>query len=257
MSRSGWFPFLIGIGLGLAGGLYYAWIINPVEYTDTAPDSLRADFRADYLALIASAYASTDDLLRARTRLALFSELDPGTELAALAQQRLASGFSEVEAAALARLAADLTSPPRSPVSTPTGGPFTPATPVPSPLPSSTPRPSPTPGAPFTLASQEKVCDPLLSAPLIQVEVSDAAEGGVPGVEIIVVWDAGEDHFFTGLKPELGQGYADFTMSEGVNYTLRLADTAQLVTDLTTHPCEQPDGTPYLGSWLIQFHQSP
>jgi hypothetical protein len=96
-----------------------------------------------------------------------------------------------------------------------------------------------------------------LSAPLIQVEVSDAAEGGVAGVEIVVVWDAGQDHFFTGLKPELGQGYADFTMTEGVSYTLRLADSGQLVTDLSTHPCEQPDGIPYLGSWLIQFHQTP
>ena len=257
MSRSGWFPFLIGIGLGLAGGLYYAWIVNPVEYTDTAPDSLRADFRADYLALIASAYAGTEDLVRARTRLALFSELEPRTELAALAQQRLASGFGEVEAAALAQLAADLGSQPRTSSSTPTGRPSTPSTPIPSPRPSSTPRPSPTAGAPFTLASQEKVCNPLLSAPLIQVEVSDAAEGGVPGIEIIVVWDAGEDHFFTGLKPELGQGYADFTMTEGVSYTLRLADSGQLVTDLSTHPCEQPDGTPYLGTWLIQFHQSP
>jgi len=257
VSRSGWFPFLIGIGLGLAGGLYYAWIISPVEYTDTAPDSLRAEFRADYLALIASAYAGTDDLVRARARLALFSDLEPGTELAALAQQRLASGFGEVEAAALARLAAELANQPRSPVSTPTGGPATTSTPIPSPLPSSTPRPSPTAGAPFTLDSQEQVCNPLLSAPLIQVEVSDAAEGGVPGIEIIVVWDAGEDHFFTGLKPELGQGYADFTMTEGVSYTLRLADSGQLVTDLSTHPCEQPDGTPYPGSWLIEFSQSP
>jgi hypothetical protein len=251
---------LIGIGLGLAGGLYYAWLINPVEYTDTAPDSLRADFRSDYLALIASAYAATDDLVRARTRLALFSELEPRTELAALAQQRLAGGFGEfgeVEAAALAQLAADLANQPRSPVSTPTGGPSTPSTPIPTPLPSSTPRPTPTPGAPFTLASQQQVCNPLLSAPLIQVEVSDAAEGGVPGVEIVVVWDAGQDHFFTGLKPELGQGYADFTMTEGVSYTLRLADSGQLVTELSTHPCEQADGTPYLGSWLIQFHQAP
>ena len=258
MSRSGWFPFLIGIGLGLAGGLYYAWILNPVEYTDTAPDSLRADFRADYLALIASAYAGTEDLVRARARLALFSGLEAGTELAALAQQRLAGGFGEfgeVEAAALARLAADLASPPRSPGSTPTGRPPTPSTPIPSPQPSSTPRPTPTAGAPFTLASQEQVCNPLLSAPLIQVEVSDAAEGGVPGIEIIVVWDTGEDHFFTGLKPELGQGYADFTMTEGVSYTLRLADSGQLVTDLSTHECEDEEGLTYLGSWLLQFEQ--
>ena len=142
MSRSGWFPFLIGIGLGLAGGLYYAWLINPVEYTDTAPDSLRADFRSDYLALIASAYAATDDLVRARTRLALFSGFEPSTELAALAQQRLAGGFGEVEAAALAQLAADLANQPRSPASTATRAPSTASTPVRTPLPRSTPRPT-------------------------------------------------------------------------------------------------------------------
>jgi hypothetical protein len=257
VTRSGWFPVVIGIALGLAGGLYYAWIVNPVEYVDTAPNSLRADFKADYLALIASAYAGTNDLARARARLALFSELDPSTELAALAQQRLAAGFGEVEAAALARLAADLAGPTGGPAPTASPGASGSATPVPSPIPTWTPRPSPTPGAPFTLASQEQVCDSRLAEPLIQVEVTDAAGEGVPGVEIIVVWDAGEDHFFTGLKPELGPGYADFSMAEGVSYTLRLADSQQLLTDLSTHECEAQDGSLYLGSWLVRFHQSP
>lgn len=257
MSRPGWISFLIGIALGMAGGLYYSWILSPVEYVDTAPDSLRADFRADYLALIASAYASTGDLVRARTRLALFPELHPSSELAALAQQRLAAGLGQAEASALAQLAADLDRQPQSPASTATGLPSSPTTPTKRPSPSSTPRPTPTPGAPFSLASQKQVCDPRLSAPLIQVEVADAASGPVPGVEVIVVWDAGQDHFFTGLKPELGLGYGDFTMAEGVSYTLRLAKSAQLVTDLTTHPCEDEDGAIYLGSWLLVFRQSP
>ena len=50
---------LVAFALGLAGGLVYAWAINPVSYTDTSPASLRGDFRADYLTLIAVAYDAT------------------------------------------------------------------------------------------------------------------------------------------------------------------------------------------------------
>ncbi len=114
MSR--WIFLVLGFGIGLAGGLYYAWLVSPVEYVDTAPDSLRADFRADYLGLIASAYASSGDLVRTRTRLALFPDLEPSNELAALAQQRLAEGFAETEASALSLLASALSS---GPVRTP------------------------------------------------------------------------------------------------------------------------------------------
>ncbi|MCX6071293.1 MAG: hypothetical protein NTU91_10615, partial [Chloroflexi bacterium] len=57
-------PLLAALALGIAAGLYYAWGVNPVSYTDTSPASLREDFRADYLTLIASAYDATGDLPR-------------------------------------------------------------------------------------------------------------------------------------------------------------------------------------------------
>jgi hypothetical protein len=98
---------LAALALGITAGLYYAWGVNPVSYTDTSPGSLRDDFRADYLTLIASAYDATGDIQRARARVALFAYADPGPVLAALAQQRLAQGWPEGEARALARLAAD------------------------------------------------------------------------------------------------------------------------------------------------------
>jgi len=245
---------ILGFGIGLAGGLYYAWLISPVEYVETAPYSLRADFRGDYLALIASAYASGGDLLRARTRLALFPDLDSATELAALAQQRLAAGLADTEASALSQLASALSQGPiRTPVPTVSVSP----TPSNTPRPSPTRRPTATPGAAFLLTSREQICDPLLSEPLIQVVVLNAAQGSVPGQEVIVVWDTGQDHFFTGLKPELGLGYGDFAMTEGVTYTLQLADSLQPVTHLAAHECEGQGDEPYLGSWLIQFEQSP
>ena len=255
MSR--WIFLVLGFGIGLAGGLYYTWLLSPVEYVETAPDSLRSDFRADYLGLIASAYSSDGDLVRARTRLALFPDLEPATELAALAQQRLAAGLADTEANSLSQLASALS---RGPTRTPT--PTTQGVSV-SPTPSNTPRPSPTrrptvtPGAAFLLASREQICDPLLSNSLIQVVVLDAAQGPVPGREVIIVWDTGQDHFFTGLKPELGLGYGDFTMTEGISYTLRLADSQQPVTNLTVHECEGDGDESYPGSWLLQFGQSP
>ncbi|MFQ5923463.1 MAG: hypothetical protein ACE5M4_11530 [Anaerolineales bacterium] len=249
-----WLFLILGFVIGLAGGLYYAWLVSPVEYVETAPDSLRADFRADYLGLIASAYASGGDLVRARTRLALFPDLNAATELAALAQQRLAAGLADTEASALSQLASALS---QGPTHT-----LVPTVSV-SPTPSNTPRPSPTrrptatPGAAFLLTSREQICDPLLSEPLIQVVVLDAAQGPVPGQEVIVVWDTGQDHFFTGLKPELGLGYGDFAMTEDVSYTLQLADSQQPITNLAAHECEGEGDEPYLGSWLLQFEQSP
>lgn len=252
MSAPRWLPFGLGMLLGLAGGLYYAWLVNPVEYVETAPESLRQDFREDYLALIGAAYAGTGDLIRARARLALFPDLDPQEDLPAIAQQRFAAGLRD--ATGLAQLAADLEQAPAR-TATPTVSSLRPTS-TPSPRPATaTPRPSPTPGEPFTLAERERVCDPLLVEPLIQVEVFDAAGEPVPGVEVLVVWDTGQDHFFTGLKPELGLAYGDFSMIAEVSYTLRMADSGPPVTDLSTHVCETEEGEQFLGSWYLQFEQ--
>lgn len=247
---------LLGVALGVLGGLYYAWLVSPVEYIDTAPDSLRADFRDDYLALIGAAYASTGDLVRARARLALFPDLDPEADLSAIAQQRLAAGLTDAEA--LAQLAADLRRSPQR-TSTPTAT-VRPPSPTPTrrrPTATATARPSATPSFRFELENREEVCDSDLTDPLIQVEVFDASGDPVSGMEVIVLWDAGQDHFFTGLKPELGVGYGDFTMTEGVRYTLQLRESLQPVTDLSTFECEGEDDQNYLGSWLLRFEQSP
>ena len=70
MNRGGALAVVLAMLAGAALGLFYAWVISPVKYVDTAPASLRADFQADYLTLIAAAYSDTGDLVRARARLA-------------------------------------------------------------------------------------------------------------------------------------------------------------------------------------------
>ena len=252
---------MLAFAAGAAGGLIYAWLINPVEYVDTAPASLRADFQADYLALIAAAYAGTADLDRARARLGLIPDPNPAGRLAALAQQRLAAGPPGNEAQSLALLAAALGERP-APAVTPTavagGVSLTPRptrTPTPTSPPLPTRTPTATPGALFQLLSRDSECDPDRADALLIVEVEDAAGNPVPGVEVLVVWDSGQDHFFTGLKPELSPGYGDFTMEPGVTYTAKLAETVQTVTGLVAPECTADDGSTFLGSWILVYAQ--
>lgn len=129
------------------------------------------------------------------------------------------------------------------------------ATPVPTLTPLPTATPTPTPGAPFVLEEQDPICDPSLQAPLIQVQASDASGQPVPGVEGVVTWDGGETHFYTGLKPDLGAGYADFTMTPGTIYTLRLGEGGQPINGLTAEQCSQAGGKTYWGSLRLLFKQ--
>ena len=263
MNRLGNFALIIGLLLGIAGGLYYSWGINPVEYIDSSPDSLREDFKSDYLTLIASAYAATGDADRARARLAWVQITDPASTLGRLAQNSLADGRPEAEARALAQLAAMLGERPLPLIATPTprgAGTSTPAPPTPTFTPTATPSPTPSPtataSAPFSLSTKEKICNSAMQETQIQILVLDAAGHGVPGIKALVVWDTGQDFFFTGLKPELGPGFADFTMQEGVTYSLQLSQDDGLATGITAESCTDADGEPFVGSWLFTYQQS-
>jgi hypothetical protein len=120
-----------------------------------------------------------------------------------------------------------------------------------TPLPTRTP--TPTPGAPFVLKDQTFICDPDVTGPLLIVLAETTSGQPLPDVEAVVNWEGGEDHFFTGLKPELGLGYADFVMSPGVVYALRLAEGGQPISDLTPAECETPRGERYWGAWMLLF----
>ena len=63
--------FFIMIAIGLAGGLAYGWVLNPVKYVDTSPETLRADYKTDYVLMVAEIYKSDHDLSAADHRLAL------------------------------------------------------------------------------------------------------------------------------------------------------------------------------------------
>lgn len=282
--RGNWY-LLTGLILGVVLGLVYAWMVSPVEYVDAGPYSLREDFKDQYRLLVALAYLADNNLERAQARLDQLKDPDIAQTVAMQAQQYLANGRSELETRSLGLLAVALGEGPPPVVTLPTPSasqtPTITITPTPvvidptlspeaiteqdtpvegavqqteTPLPTRTP--TATPSTPFLLRQQNLICDPGLTSSLIRIWVYDASDQEVPGVEVIVTWDGSEEHFFTGLKPEIGLGYADFTMTAGMIYVLRLTDGGESVPNLTPPECEGEDGTRYYGSWELVFRAS-
>ena len=126
-------------------------------------------------------------------------------------------------------------------------------TPSLSPTPTSSQTPTATLAPPFVLDNQVLVCNPQLSEPQIQVFVSNAAGVGIPGVEVIVTWNGGEEHFFTGLKPDIDIGYADFVMTPQTTYALQVGEGGQVISSLTAPECAADSGEAYWGSWRLVF----
>lgn len=270
---------ILALIIGLALGLLYAWVLSPVEVVNAVPAALRADFKDQYRAVIAAAYAADNNLTRAQSRLTLLEDADATAALSAQAQRTLSSGDT-LQSFQLAQLASALqgdaptaiSSTPTSfvaQVHTPdasTAAPVSPAetalpisTDEPLPFYTATPRatrtPVPPPGAPFELAAQEPVCDESLAEGLLQVVTMTTSRQPIPGIELILSWAGGEEHFFTGIKPELGNGYADAVMSPGVTYNLRAADGGALVAGLTPPSCQKANGETYFGSLIITLQR--
>jgi len=122
-----------------------------------------------------------------------------------------------------------------------------------------TPRPTrtfiPTAGAPFTLNGQESVCDPNLPDGLLQVLVFNSNRRQMPGIEILITWEEGAENFFTGLKPELGNGYADYVMSPDVIYTLQLRSGSDIASGISTPTCQTPSGESFSGGLKLTFQE--
>ncbi len=288
MNRIPW-AVLLALLAGLGLGLVYAWAISPLKVTDAEPLTLRADFKDQYRSAIAAAYAATGDLTRAEARLSLLEDNNPIEALNAQAQRMLATGVSFEEADQVAALAvaldqgevnpptitqttiiqsADTTSnPPTSTLSAPaselpiqtteetTQAVETQPTSSVAPTPRPTRTTVPTLSAPFGLTSQESVCDPNVPDGLLQVLILSSNRRQMPGVEILITWEGGAENFFTGLKPELGNGYADYVMTPDVTYTVQLRLGSDISSGLTAPTCQTPSGEAFFGGIKLTFQQ--
>lgn len=308
--RGHWY-LLTGLLIGLVLGIVYAWLISPVEYTDTSPASLRADFKDEYRYLIAASHRVHGNLERTLARLSLLDDPEPVAALGEQAQRLLAANAPASSVRALADLAevlqatalpvassqvAGVSASPtirqESPVtSLPTDAtsPFEPIldpteTPIPQPTASETPTlkpgirtatatrtpqrsptpiatatlkpsltPTATPGQPFQLIDQATFCDPNLPGTL-QVFLENSNGDPASGVEITITWLGGEEQFFSGLKPELGFGYADFAMTPDVEYVLSLDNGIIQIANLRSGTCNGEAGE-YPGGIRLDFRQ--
>jgi hypothetical protein len=291
MRRIPW-DILLALLAGLGLGLVYAWMLAPRGATNTAPAILRSDFKDQYRSAIAAAYAATGNLPRAKARLALLGDANSVDALNAQAQRILASGESFQQADQVAALALALgdeqgmsltetvmvepiteivvneattsTStlpppPPDSPITLTETPQVNEPEPTQAVVIEATPRPSRTPvptfGAPFKVTGQDTICDSNLPDGLLQVIVHNRNRRQVAGIEIVVTWDGGEEQFFTGFKPEIGDGYADFIMSPNISYSVQLARGSDIVSGLTTPTCQASNGETFFGGVKITFQQ--
>ena len=77
MHMARWIRFFIAILVGVGLGLLYGWLVNPVKYVDTTPDTLRIDYKTDYVLMVAEAYQLDGDPAVAVQHLALLGETPP------------------------------------------------------------------------------------------------------------------------------------------------------------------------------------
>jgi hypothetical protein len=100
--------FLIMIAAGITAGLGYAWVINPVQYGDTSPETLRADYRADYVLMVAEIYQMDQNLGEAAQRLSFLGDLSPERIMADGILTALEIGYAPSDLELMKRLASDL-----------------------------------------------------------------------------------------------------------------------------------------------------
>mgnify|MGYP003614968253 FL=1 len=61
--------FILAIMLGATAGLMYGWLYYPAKISAAAMKSLRADYKADYVLMVAELFATDGDLEKATDRL--------------------------------------------------------------------------------------------------------------------------------------------------------------------------------------------
>lgn len=267
---TGW--LLLGLVLGLAAGLWYAWMIDPIVFVEVSPARFSEQYQAEYIFLVSQSYAVNGDWSRAEQRLAALDDLAIGQTVADLLEryvrEQKAAGAIRNLAVMAQRLGAEtqavaLFAPTPLHASTPTPTTVPQVSPSPTVIPTLSPTPtttptelptpttviSPTPQPNYRLLSQQRLCPADAPAPRIEVVTQDALLNPLPGVEVLVSWEGGADRFFTGFKPSGGPSYGDFMMSPDVSYTVALAEGSEAVSGLRIEPCDNALD----GGWRLTF----
>jgi hypothetical protein len=260
---------LLGIILGTGGSLYYAWYISPVVETDTRPDQLSYEEKSYYVVAIMLAHSYHSDLGITSQRL---FELDLGGDpiqmVANMACNLASTGYVDSSAGIRAVRAMRTfyqlqgrTGCADNIIPDPQSVPLEVTVVVPTATATLPPPPTKTPSGDFPTPTLSLLAITPSAAPVgsffgdvsgtfcsvelsgtIEVRVVDGAGREMGGQAIRVVWEGGRSDFVTGLKPERGEGYADFRMEAGLSYLVSMPNQSDpLNRPLEARPCTTED----------------
>jgi len=268
--------FLAGLLPGLIGGLYLAWEVFPPPPGGASPAELAPPYQELWIVLAARADAVERNPAALRRRLEALALPDLPERVAALAERGLLENWPSEVVQDLARAAQQLgarspalvvilatpvpTRVPPSPtlIPTPTASPTPTPTPLPSPTPSPTPEPSPIPTEIPTIiptrlkepvVEQRPLCE---SSPLLRIRVFDPDGRERSGVRIWVNGPRGAETLLTGLKPGMGDGYADARMEPHGAYRIEVEGSGAVGVEVAARPCELPDGSGGWTGWEVE-----
>jgi hypothetical protein len=101
---SRWIFIVLALLAGIGLGLVYGWVIEPVDYFDLTPDTLRSDYKADYVLMVAEAYKAEQDPGLAALRLAVFGAQSPSDIAASGLAYARAAGHPDQDIALIQEL---------------------------------------------------------------------------------------------------------------------------------------------------------
>jgi len=73
--------FISAILVGIAAGIFLGWEIIPVRDVNSEPQTLRIDFKTDFVLMVSELYYQDGDLTLALDRLTYFRESPPAEKL--------------------------------------------------------------------------------------------------------------------------------------------------------------------------------
>jgi len=107
----------------------------------------------------------------------------------------------------------------------------------------------------FQLVEQRDLgCSSEAAGDYILVYVQDEEDRGLAGVQIVVAGPEGEDVLFTGMKPEVDPGFADFRVTAPGTYTVQVVDGTSQTAEGLMFDDGCPADTPY-HSWRVTFRR--
>jgi hypothetical protein len=96
---------VVGLVGGVGLGLWYGWMVAPVEWTDTDLVHLHPYYKDEFVLMVSTAYALDGDLGTARARIAMLALPDPANAVADLTERYIDQSAPAAQIRALAQLA--------------------------------------------------------------------------------------------------------------------------------------------------------